>query len=271
VGLVRAADPRLAPLVSRIGYFRGSFDHGRELALPTGGVQVLISLAADVLHAHDVGDPRRSQRTGGAALQGPTDRPSLIDAAAQQEIVWVAFRAGGACPFFPIDSVDVRGRLVDLGDLWGQAGAGLRERLLEADGPAAALRALEETMLTRATRATRAVEPDPAVSVAAAALHAGMPVGAVADMLGWTPRRLSRQFTSRVGLPPKRFGRVRRFQRLLRAAGDGADPDWARLAADCGFYDQAHLINDFRDLSGLTPGTYRPRSAEEPNHVPLAD
>ncbi|WP_322752369.1 helix-turn-helix domain-containing protein [Frankia sp. Cas3] len=88
---------------------------------------------------------------------------------------------------------------------------------------------------------------------------------------GWTPRRLNRRFMSRIGLAPKRFSRVRRFQRLLRAAGGRDDPDWARLAVDCGFYDQAHLINDFRDLSGLTPGAYRPRSVDVPNHVPVTD
>jgi AraC-like DNA-binding protein len=201
-------------------------------------------------------------------LSAAATRPTLIDTCAQREIVWVVFRAGGAAPFFPVDGADVRDRLVDLGDLWGRSGVDLRERLRETGGPAAALRLVERTLLDRAGHA---LEPDPAVSAAAAALNAGTPVGEAADMLGWTPRRLNRRFTARTGLSPKLYSRIRRFQRLLRAAGAAADPDWARLAVDCGFYDQAHLINDFRDLSGLTPGTYRPRSADAPNHVPMAD
>ncbi|MCK9897133.1 helix-turn-helix domain-containing protein [Frankia sp. AgB32] len=267
----RAADPRLDSVVAGLGYSRGQFAHARELALPTGGVQLLISLSTDVLEAWDADDPRVSSRTGAAALQGPTDRPILLDPATQREIVWVAFRPGGAWPFFPVDGADLPRRLVDLGDLWGRTGSELRERLRAAAGPDAALALLERTLLDQAIRP---VEADPAVRRAAEALHAGTPVAATADLLGWTPRRLNRQFTARIGLAPKRFSRVRRFQRLLHAAaaaGHGADPDWARLAVDCGYYDQAHLINDFRALSGLTPGAWRPRSPDAPNHVPRGD
>ncbi|MGH8930211.1 MAG: helix-turn-helix domain-containing protein, partial [Egibacteraceae bacterium] len=93
--------------------------------------------------------------------------------------------------------------------------------------------------------------------------------------LGMTPKRLARRFADEVGLTPKRFARVRRFQRLLVAAGDAARAaagvDWARLASECGYYDQAHLIHDFRAFSGMSPSSYRPRSAWERNHVQLAD
>lgn len=284
MSVTRAADPRLGAVVSRLGHHRGTYEHGRELALPTGGVQLLISLSTNRLQAFDVDDPSRATSVGGAALQGPTDQPRLIDPADQREIIWVAFRPGGARPFFSVDSVDIRDRLVGLDDLWGPSGARLREELLGAANPDAALQLVERALLDHAARPP---ELDPAVRAAVAELHRGAAVGTVADRLGWTPRRLNRQFTAQIGLPPKRFSRVRRFQRLLHAAtgapgdnaaissgaaagGDAAEPDWARLAVDCGYYDQAHLINDFRALSGLTPGAYRPRRPGEPNHVPHA-
>jgi len=136
------------------------------------------------------------------------------------------------------------------------------------------LRAVETVLLERAAHPPVL---DLATGRAVAALNAGTPVAAAAEALGWTPRRLARTVTAQVGLSPKRFGRVRRFQRLLAAAGDAAagdaaasgarpEPDWARLAAETGYYDQTHMINDFRALSGLTPGTYRPR-ARMRNHV----
>jgi AraC-like DNA-binding protein len=62
---------------------------------------------------------------------------------------------------------------------------------------------------------------------------------------------------------------VRRFQRVVRAAAQPTGTDWARLAAEAGYHDQAHLIHEFRVHAGRTPGDYRPRSPGEPNHVPV--
>jgi AraC-like DNA-binding protein len=62
---------------------------------------------------------------------------------------------------------------------------------------------------------------------------------------------------------------VRRLQRVLRAVGGSSEASWAEVAAEQGYYDQSHLIHDFRELTGITPTAYRPRSARERNHVPL--
>jgi AraC-like DNA-binding protein len=240
---------------------------GLELGLPSGTVQLLVNLDRDSLSTYplDGGPPTV---TGGAAVQGPYDGPVLIDPADQRRILWVAFRVGGSYPFLPADAADLRSSLVDLDDLWGRgAGALLRERLLSAAGPEAAL---TEAEVALRRRAHRPLEPDNAVVTAAADLHHGASVAAAADRLGWTPRRLGREFAEHIGLTPKRFARVRRFQRVVRAAAASADPDWARLAAEHGFHDQAHLIHDFRSFAATTPGAYRPRSPAEPNHVPVS-
>lgn len=277
----RPADPRLARPVSHLGYSDAALPAGRELALPTGTPQLLVRVPGGRLTAYGLDGAQAVQTAGGgAALAGPADRPSVIDPSEQNGIVWVAFRPGGAYPFFPVGGADVRNRLVDLADLWGSAAAcSAQERIASAADPWAILRAVETVLLERAAHPPVL---DLATGRAVAALNAGTPVAAAAEALGWTPRRLARTITAQVGLSPKRFGRVRRFQRLLAAAGDAAagdaaagdaaasgarpEPDWARLAAETGYYDQAHMINDFRALSGLTPGTYRPR-ARMRNHV----
>lgn len=250
------SSPVLAPLVGSLGYFEGRFPHAAEMALPTGAMQLLVSVDPDEPHF-------------GAALQGPYAGPAVIDPAQQRAVVWVAFRAGGAYPFFAPPAAEAAGRLVGLELLWGREGAVLRERLREAvtsGGPGECLDAVERVLLGRAVRA---VEPDPAVRAAVAALDRGDAVGEAADRLGWTSRRLARRFAEQVGLTPKRFARVRRLQRVLGRAGGGEVPDWARVAAECGYHDQAHLIHEFRALAGMTPTEYRPRSPGERNHVPL--
>jgi AraC-like DNA-binding protein len=82
----------------------------------------------------------------------------------------------------------------------------------------------------------------------------------VADRLGVTARHLRRAFTESVGIGPKDFART---VRLRRAVGMAAtSKDWGRIAADAGYYDQAHLIADFRELVGLTPGAFVKRAGE---------
>jgi AraC-like DNA-binding protein len=258
--------PALDPFVASIGYFEGRFPHARELALPSGAGQLLINLDRDELHSYAVTGPG-AQCTGGAAFLGPSAAPAVIDPAEQRRIMWVAFRPGGSYPFFAPDASATRDLLVDLADLWGREGAVLRDRLLAADGSQARLRTLEDALVARAVRP---LDRDPAVTSAAVALHRGCTVAEAADRLGWTPRRLARRFAEQIGLAPKRFARVRRFQRLLRAANRArAGHDWARLAAECGYHDQAHLIHDFHAFAATTPGGYAPRSPGEQNHLAL--
>ncbi|GGX04531.1 helix-turn-helix domain-containing protein [Streptomyces lomondensis] len=265
---VRPSAPALLPLIGALGYAAGRFGHSAELALPTGGAQLLVNLDGDALSSSPLRGAER--RTRGAAVQGPYSEPAVIDPAQQRAVVWVAFRPAGAYPFLTAPVSEVRDQLVGLDELWGTDGAVLRERLLAAlssSGPEACLREVEQVLLRQAARP---LEPDPAVRRAAMLLDRGTPVGEVADRLGWTSRRLARNCAEQLGLPPKRYARIRRFQRLLGRvnAGPGA-PDWAVLAADCGYHDQAHLIHEFRALAGITPTAYAPRSPLERNHVPL--
>jgi AraC-like DNA-binding protein len=259
---MRPRSPALAPFISSIGYLEGRFPHGRERVLPTGTAQLLVNLDRDALHSAPDGLP--PVRTGGAALQGPHTRSAVAETADQRAILWVEFRPGGAAPFFP-GLADACDQLVPLDAVWGRRGATLRERLLAAGSPEAMREVVEDALLA----AAEPPRPDPALAVAVAALHRGATVAEAADRLGWTTKRLVRLFSAQVGLAPKRFARVRRFQRLLSAAAATRGGDWTRLAAECGYHDQAHMIHDFRSFAGQSPTEYAPRSAAEPNHVPF--
>src|SRR5207302_9762038 len=82
------------------------------------------------------------------------------------------------------------------------------------------------------------------------------PIGTLADELGWSHRRLIARFQEQIGLAPKTLARVIRFDRavsLLRARGRSS---LAEIAYDCGYFDQAHMNRDFRELAGMTPVTF---------------
>jgi AraC-like DNA-binding protein len=255
--------PILAPFVELLWYVEG-YGQGWERVLPSGGVQLMVNLDADELWSWDDTCDTPAQIRG-SGLEGPRSAPILIDAARLRAMIGVAFRPGGMQPFFIPPASAASDELVELGELWGREGELLRERLLEAPTPAAKLRLLEQVLIACAVRP---LELDRTGGFAVAALERGIPVKTVADRLGLTSKRFANHFTARVGLRPKQFARVRRFQRLLRATCKDDHIDWARLAVECGYYDQAHMIRDFRAFSGINPRSYAPRSEQEHNHVP---
>ncbi|MGH3679808.1 MAG: DUF6597 domain-containing transcriptional factor, partial [Natronosporangium sp.] len=147
----RPESPALVPLISALGIYRGRHMQARERALPTGHAQLLVNLAADELWSHPDGE-RQGRHTPGAALLGAATRPAVIDTAHQRAVLWVAFRPGGAYPFFDLPASAVHGLLVPLVDLWGRDGATLRERLLASPSAAGMLRVVEAVLLARAVR-----------------------------------------------------------------------------------------------------------------------
>lgn len=255
--------PVLRPFVASIGYYEGTFSHTRERILPTGGQQLMVNLTDDVMGTWRPDGPRR---IGGAGLVGTATGPVDVDPTHQRQTLFVAFRPGGGYPFLPFPAAESTDELVDLHQVWGPAGAVLRERLLEQPTAEAKLEVLTAHLLAHAHRSLR---PDPSVRFACAALDRGMAVGEVVARLGVTPKRLIRTFHEHVGLPPKQFARIRRLQHVLRAVPHDRPVDWAALAVRHGYADQSHLIHEFRDLAGITPGRYRARSAGERNHVVL--
>jgi AraC-like DNA-binding protein len=76
----------------------------------------------------------------------------------------------------------------------------------------------------------------------------------ISERLGWTRKRLVRAFRDDIGIPPKGLARVLRFRRALAEFGSRKIVDVSQVAVGCGYSDQAHMIRDFKDLSGLTPG-----------------
>ena len=141
---VRRPGGALAPFVESIWYFTSNrFAHQRERILPSGSMQLLVNLDQDEIRTYHGPGYAEVKRQPGAVLSGAYGGHFAIDTAEQRSIAGVAFRSGGAYPFFRPPADEVAGAHVGLDDLWGRDGANLRERLLEANGPEAILDTLE--------------------------------------------------------------------------------------------------------------------------------
>ena len=144
-------------------------------------------------------------------------------------------------------------RIVALEDLWGDAATRrLCDRLAGAADPLGAARILESAIAER-LRAAPKPGARAELALAAADRLTSANVRTVADELGVSERHLRRVFRATVGVSPKSFTKLTRFERALRAARENARASWAGIAALAGYYDQAHLIADFRAIAGVTP------------------
>ena len=260
--IVRRPAPPLAELVTGIVYQAGAQPHASvQKILPDAEPSLWVNLNRDEFRS--LGGPRPG-RVPGAMLAGPRSRALVTEFEAGRAHIWVSFALGAAPAFFPAPLAGAADELVPLADLWGQCGGSLRDRLLAAAAPHEMVRVMEQVLLGQLAGQAGA---DLAVCAAARALSSGQAVGQVADGLGLLPRTLRRRFTARVGLPPKRFARVQRLRRVTRALDGQAQADWAAVAAEHGYCDQAHLIDEFQDLAGITPGDYLPSRLDGPNHL----
>jgi AraC-like DNA-binding protein len=158
---------------------------------------------------------------------------------------------------------------VGLEDLWGARAVELREQLLAAAKPEARVRVMEQALLVAGAGM---MERHPAVAFALNMFHGTPEMGRIADVserISLSPRRFIEVFTKEVGLTPKLFCRVRRFQRVLRMISGGEEVDWAEVALSCGYFDQAHFNHDFRGFSGICPSRYLAEKTEHFGHVPI--
>ncbi len=258
---VRAVPRLLTPFVEAIWYYESSFSHEREQVLPTAAPQLLINLHADMLCSYD-GD--LVKRTRGAVLSGARSRPMVINTASQRRIVGVTLRPGGGFALLGIGMHEVIDDNVDLDLCWNRWGSALRERVLEAREPHAMLDVVAEVLVAACVRP---VASD--VQHALALLRGGHRVREVVEQIGTRHRSFIDRFSQHVGLKPKHFARVSRFQGVIHTLARGPEKSFASLAAQHGYFDQAHLIREFRLLAGTTPLRYAPRSSDEPSHVPL--
>jgi AraC-like DNA-binding protein len=91
----------------------------------------------------------------------------------------------------------------------------------------------------------------------------------LSEHVGLSARRFTRLFTLEVGLTPKLYARIERFQRVLREM-DAPAGDWTDIAQRCGYFDQSHLIRECRAMSGFTPGELAQRRVDNSGHVRLS-
>jgi AraC-like DNA-binding protein len=201
----------------------------------------------------------------GVTVAGPQSRPFAVDAW-QPRIVRVVIKPGGARRFFKAPLGELRDTQVSLEDIWGRDAVRLQHRLAEAKRPGEIFRILGEALAPIASR-EHAPRPAIAGALALASEQPGITVSDLARCTELSPNHLIQLFTAETGLTPKLFLRIVRFERLLADVYDKPSVDWASMAAEHGYFDQSHLIRDFRGFTGMTPTGYLARRGPARHHA----
>jgi AraC-like DNA-binding protein len=265
--LQRVPAPPLNAFVQSIWFCQSPpAPHALERVLPNGAAQLIVNLKEDQTRVYRPELGFTCQAASGTVLSGLQSHYCVIDTAETECVLGVAFRPGGTVPFFRVPAHEIRDASIPLEFLWGARAGRLREQLLAAPSPHRKLDAMERAL----AEVCRPAGPHAAVAFALDTFHQRPGQSSISDVtgrIGLSPKRFIERFKAAVGVPPKHYCRILRFQRALAGVAQGRAADWTRIAVDCGYFDQAHFIHDFRAFAGITPTGYEAGRTEFTNHV----
>jgi len=260
--------PPFDALIENVWYWRGTNPgHAKETIMASGRLGLFVNLNGDALSWYGGERYDEPNMLSGIAVCGTHTHTFAIDAY-QPHMLGVQFKPGGAFAFFGGSAREFEDVHVSLGDLWGRDAERLHQRLIQAPTPDDKIAMLFDEMVERFSEQTH----HPAVAVALR-LFGTCPhrvsVTTVARDAEVSPKKLIRLFSEEVGMTPKAYLRVSRFQQVLARVHAAPSVDWMEIVERHGYYDQPHFIREFREFSGFTPTEYFRLRGPQIQHVPL--
>lgn len=259
-----AAVPRgpLAELVEAVWTSRGEGVFTQEEILPRTPTEILFPLG-ETHWLRDRSDRRQDRSYRLAFVSGLHLGPLSVESPPDAQMAGIRLRPAGAAAFLRDSPAGIAGRVIDLDQVLGAGVERLRQRMAETDD----LRLRSRLLAGAVARHLSSARPLAAeLRRALAALHATPGAasirGLVADS-GWSHRHFAARFRAEIGVAPKSYTRIVRFEAAFAALQTLDRVRWTAFALDCGYADQAHLVHDFRALAGATPTeVYRRRAPD---------
>jgi AraC-like DNA-binding protein len=186
-------------------------------------------------------------------------RSIIIGPGGNVKLFGVRFQPFGAYCFLRVPMAIFADRTDGLDLLMSEGESALRDSLLEAETFAGQISAFETEVGLRIANVS-AVDHRLAYAVRRFGDIGGAKVSSLAAEIGWSERKLERDFAKYVGLSPKIFGRVSRFSSMVRALESHGPLGLIDHTHEYGYYDQSHMINEFREFSGESPTAFYERS-----------
>ena len=246
--------PALAPHVRC--YWSLALPHTKDVVSQrflAEGVEVSFSLAGTV--SIDPGSrPPRTAR--GAFLSGPMTTPMRMQYSGALDLLGICFRPGGAYRFLPCPAGELVDACASIDDLLGTEGRSFVGRVRNDATPGQRVAALEGFLLAQLGKARHDDVRIRRALGTMETLGGRVSVDQLARLIGLSNRQLERRFRECVGITPKQLCRSLRFKGVLKCLTRNPADRWPSVAVACGYYDQSHMINEFRRFTGMSPAAY---------------
>jgi AraC-like DNA-binding protein len=235
-------------------YLEGASPYARLTLPPMPGAFLIVNLG-EPFRIRGGADLQASEYADGCVVSVPT-RALVFGYPPWTRSVGIHFKAWGLAPFLPMPVTELCDRPATLEQVWSRPAVGeLRTRLAAADGPHDMLTMLEHELLDR-LREIPGLELVRRASGVIVATRGTVAISTLSADAGVSSTHLIQRFKEIIGVTPKRLARSQRFAATLLAI-DFAEPvDWGYVAAEAGYFDQAHFGHEFRAFTGLTPSRY---------------
>jgi AraC-like DNA-binding protein len=249
----RKPDSRLAGVVNGYAGYSGSHPAPLRRREPA---QDSIALIVNFGSALRVGGPRQAPVEVGSFVAPLLDTYAMTETGSNSHGLQIDLTPLGAHMLLGTSMRELSTLVVPLEDLLGPEASLFAEQLFETADWDARFELVESFVRDRVA-AARPPSPDVAWAWRRLSETDGrLPIGSLAAELGCSRRHLTARFREQIGPPPKAAARILRFRRAVELLGREDGRTLAELALSCGYYDQAHLNRDFRELAGTSPTSY---------------
>lgn len=271
--LVRTPSFPLCEYIGALIYYDGIDPiHQMDRFLPDGNTEMIINLNDRPQHIYDNETLKVIQTCQRAWISGVRTQPITIPSGQGSRMLIVAFKRGKAYPFYSPPMSEFTDQVIEAEDVFGVRVLHLREQLLACTSPEQMF-ALMEMFLLRQSRGN--FPSDVASRCVEYALAQIMEQSRRVDFeqlslqIGYSQKHFISMFKQQVGIPPKQYMKIMRFQNAILQIERSGSALWSEIALQSGFYDQAHFIHEFKSFSGFTPGEYIRRKSDTLNYVPV--
>lgn len=246
-----------------------NFPHGFDRFLPNGDTEILIDFHDTPQFIYDNTSLKEIQACNRVWASGLRTEPITIPAGNKSEMMVISFKKGMAAPFFPFPMNEIADAVVDADLVWSTDFGLLREQVLATKDISERFRIVED-FLIREFQSQMAINPCVAYAIREMTERPdAVNIARLNGEIGYSQKHFTEMFRRQVGVTPKSYLKIMRFQKAVRTIDIATDIDWGHISLECGFYDQSHFINDFKHFAGFTPEQYAKIQTNYQNYVPV--